>query len=273
MWNHIPRMERPQLVVVAVASGLSCAVGASVAHILTKRTLTAKYEEIVSKEIAEAKAFYQQRNKTGEYADPSKLAEKYSDEEEPDEGDIRDEEMLAEVVEKIQELKYHSTPLEDDNDGESNVEERLEVKSSIRKNIFDNRDPILESEEDEPFDVEWQKANVRTYGVPYIISHDEFYENDPEHVQSTLTYFDGDDVLTDDADQPIREIDKLIGSSNLRFGFGSKDKNIVYIRNEKFEADYEIVRSAGSYTVEVLGILQHSDEPRRRGARKFRDPD
>jgi hypothetical protein len=94
-------------------------------------------------------------------------------------------------------------------------------------------------------------------------------ENEPDHIQHTLTYFEGDDVLTDEEDQPINETDDTVGNANLlKFGHGSKDNNIVYVRNEKLDLDFEITRSKGSYIKEVLGFIQHDDRKRVRSFRR-----
>jgi hypothetical protein len=80
--------------------------------------------------------------------------------------------------------------------------------------------------------------------------------------------------LTDEVDTIVPDVDATVGVENmLRFGHGSGDPNVVYIRNPKLEADFEVTRSAGKYAKEVLGYddgehLQHS---RGREPRKFRD--
>ncbi len=38
-----------------------------------------------------------------------------------------------------------------------------------------------------------------------------------------------------------------------QFGVGSEDKNTLYIRNETYRMEYEVVRSPGRFDVEVLG--------------------
>jgi hypothetical protein len=83
--------------------------------------------------------------------------------------------------------------------------------------------------------------------------------------KATVTYFSHDDVLADERDARIDGIDEQFGLENLeRFGHGSEDPNIVYIRNDKLQIDFEVVKSDGSFTAEVLGIdedsadLQHS---------------
>jgi hypothetical protein len=69
-------------------------------------------------------------------------------------------------------------------------------------------------------------------------------------------------------DEVIDEQDELIGLANLsRFGHGSGDPNIVYVRNEEKKLDIEIVHSDRKYAVEVHGFaddeIRHSSMKRR----------
>lgn len=114
----------------------------------------------------------------------------------------------------------------------------------------------------------------RTPDKPYIIHVDEFEENEPNNSQSTLTYYAGDDVLCDEADTPIYDYHNTVGV--LEFGKGSRDISIVYVRNEKLDASWEIIIDHGSFQAEVLGAeIEHSYERRdlKQSVRKFREED
>jgi hypothetical protein len=67
----------------------------------------------------------------------------------------------------------------------------------------------------------------------------------------TLMYYAGDDILVDELDVPIYNYQKIVGE--LKFGHGSQDPNIVYVRNEKLQLEYEILNNPESFQVEVLG--------------------
>jgi hypothetical protein len=94
--------------------------------------------------------------------------------------------------------------------------------------------------------------------------------NDDEQEQTSLTYFAGDDVLVDERDQVMRDIDATVGLENLqKFGHGSNDPLVVYVRNPRLEVDYEISKSDGTFATEVHGFqddeLRHMQHrPRRR---------
>lgn len=111
----------------------------------------------------------------------------------------------------------------------------------------------------------------RSPDFPYIIGFDEFEIGEEGFSQSTLTYYEKDDILTDDKDVPIYDR-RIVGE--LKFGHGSNDPNIVYIRNTSLQSEFEILRDSGSFQEIVLGeeietrLNGDKEEPR-----KFRPTD
>lgn len=110
---------------------------------------------------------------------------------------------------------------------------------------------------------------------PYVIHLDEREGND-EYDRLTFTYFAEDDVLCDETDDVLDKDDRerLVGEANLdKFGHGSGDPTVVYIRNDQQKAIYEVCLSPRSYEEEVVGTrppeIRHSD--RRRERRAFDD--
>lgn len=128
---------------------------------------------------------------------------------------------------------------------------------------------VVEPDDDWNYEVE---LSMRKPDVPYTIHRDEFFEDSMGYTQATLTYYQGDDILTDELDVPIYGHSALTG--NMQFGHGSGDPNVVYIRNEEREDEYEILRHYGRYEVEVLGheIDQHykDEDLKHSNVRKFK---
>ena len=132
--------------------------------------------------------------------------------------------------------------------------------------------PNIEEQED---DWDWQaELEVRTPDAPYVIHRTEYEavtdDDGISYSKSTLTYYQGDDVLVDDQDVPIYNYEKT--ASPLTFGKGSQDPSIVYIRNERLEADYEVLLDHGHYAVEVLGAeIEQKFENHKTPLPKFRE--
>lgn len=137
------------------------------------------------------------------------------------------------------------------------------------RNVFKDRDKLAPPEDGWDYHRELRnRSPIR----PYVIHIDEKNERDT-YAESTLTYYEEDDVLCDEKDDIIdsADRDRLIGEKNLeKFGHGSGDPSIVYIRNDALGIVYEVVLSPNSYAEEVHG-LKHSDEPRRRQRYIFDD--
>lgn len=110
----------------------------------------------------------------------------------------------------------------------------------------------------------------RNPNEPYIIHRDEYDDNENDFTQTTLTYYSGDQILCDEGDVPIYNPDQVAGE--LKFGHGSRDPNVVYVRNEKLGAEYEILLDKGFYTVEVLGQeYEDSFDKKKAPLQKFKE--
>jgi hypothetical protein len=95
----------------------------------------------------------------------------------------------------------------------------------------------------------------RLDGEPYVIHQDEFSGNETGYNQTTYTYYAGDDVLVDDDNgHPLPHGDVIVGQNNLRFGHGTDDIDVVFVRNDKLQLEMEICRVHDSYEEKVLGL-------------------
>jgi len=126
----------------------------------------------------------------------------------------------------------------------------------------------------EGWDYEVELAQ-RTEDSPYVIHENEFHSNELGLTQISLLYYAGDDILLDDADVPIFDHHKVTGE--LKFGHGSGDPSVVYIRNPKNKAEYEVTKDDGMYSKVKLGLDFEDDTMNRdikhSNHRRFRDED
>lgn len=77
---------------------------------------------------------------------------------------------------------------------------------------------------------------------PYPIEPDEQGENG--FTKETLIYYEGDGTLADEFGRIFDRPDDTVGLNNLD-DFGKSD--VMYIRNETDEVDYEVIRDVGTY--------------------------
>lgn len=95
-----------------------------------------------------------------------------------------------------------------------------------------------------------EESDVRK---PYVISPDEFGEKDG-YVIFSLTYY-ADGVLTDENDEPIDDIEGMIGKDALN-SFGQYEDDSVFVRDDKCKIDYEILRDSERYE-DLMGWESH----------------
>lgn len=107
----------------------------------------------------------------------------------------------------------------------------------------------------EGWDYEVELA-MRATGVEiYIIHRDEFYGDEMGwDTQHALMWYEADEVLAMEDDAVVYNPVAMIGT-DLRFGHGSGDPNVMFIRNLKTNCEYEVTRNPGSYAIEVLGEM------------------
>lgn len=81
---------------------------------------------------------------------------------------------------------------------------------------------------------------------PYVIHPDDVGELEDYDVVTLTHYADG--VLADDLDdEMIEDVDDLVGADYAEH-FGEYEEDSVFIRNEKYQTDYEICRDNRNYS-------------------------
>lgn len=185
-----------------------------------------------------------------------------------------DKERFA-YAELLKDKTEHIWALQDrlDNQPDSNAEDTIDIdpnQPSLMDEQVDQQNPIeavkaVESLESvEPSQVqrlidqytaspEAQEEFARLTATPqdgdnrqpFVISRAEYaWSEHYEHYgKITLTYYPNDRVLLDDEDDVFPDIQRDIGWRNLnRFGDQSEDPSVVFIRCDRLETDFEVVK-------------------------------
>ena len=186
-------------------------LGAAAGSLATWKLIEKKYKDIAQEEIDSVKDTFSKMKKN-EY--PDKL-EDYPDFEEFDDSDDVEEEPKPE--QKI------------DRNNKPDIVEYAKILSETGYTNYAERQDKKEKKGVEPVEDE----------RPYVISPDEFGEKDG-YENVTLTYY-ADGVLTDYFDNVISNVDEVVGFDSLDH-FGEYEDDVVFVRNDKMETDYEILR-------------------------------
>lgn len=90
-----------------------------------------------------------------------------------------------------------------------------------------------------------EKKEDENMDKPYVISPEEFGEIEDYETYSLTYYADG--VLTDEGDEPIEDIESMVGEDSLNH-FGEYEDDSVFVRNDRTMTDYEILRDIRCYS-------------------------
>ncbi len=267
-------------IVVGVAAGLVMFSG-FMGYRFAEKKLSVKFEALMEEETSKLREHYIQKARAkAEKPTHEELAELAEN--------LRARPVAEEIIaeagykptadEMIQRAKEKAAGIAREQHAIEQANKAAEAEAPVStesetQNIFQERDKAKPDLGEWDYSKELKSRDPRE---PYVIHIDEWQENASEYEKTDLTFYEGDEVLSDDNDTVIAELDEAIGFDNLtKFGHGSGDPNVVFIRNDVREVLYEVARSYGSYSLEVHGLdptdhLKHSDE-RRRDRRRFDD--
>lgn len=137
-------------------------------------------------------------------------------------------------------------------------EERTAVERPLKPPVPVREPPLtredIRKSKDEGWDFPAELAQ-RASKTIYIIHQDEFRESVSGYRQAVYTWYDRDNVLTDEDEDPIDNPDMVVGMENMeRFGHGADDVRAVFVRNELMESEFEICYVDASYEETLEGL-------------------
>lgn len=187
------------------------AAGALAGAAVATRVVREKYQQEAEEEIAEMRDYYRELRKNAKTPDEDKMLEE--DENSKEEKEENDKNEYDEIVK-----------------GYTNYTQYL---SKAAAKYFDTETKENKKEEKEE----------RTNYEPFIIDVEEFGE-DPTYDTATLTYYK-DKVLTNDLDDVIDY--SVAGEENLKIFDEHPDCKAIYVRDDIYMVDYEIIRDPYQY--------------------------
>lgn len=233
--------------------------GAAITYKLVSEKMKTKYSEIADEEIDEMRRHYREKTRAVE----SEAAKRPLNEIIEEQGYSSSENTTSDsppmavqppvaVVLENQDDEADGDPDDEDEDGEDES-----LMSDARRAFREE-----ERQRQQWVAPEWnyhEELRKRSPDAPYVIHYDERHEMGYQDM--ILTYWDKDDVVSNDRDEVIDPDERadMIGKDTLdRFGHGSGDRDIVFVRNDKLELIFEISRSPNSFAEEVHGF-SHDD--------------
>lgn len=185
------------------------AAGALAGAAVAARAVRDKYQQEAEEEIAEMRDYYRELRKNAKTSNEDTIVEENSEEEKEE----NDKNEYDEIV--------------------KNYTNYTQYLSKAAAKYFDTETKENEKEEKEE----------RTNYEPFIIDVEEFGE-DPTYDTATLTYYK-DKVLTNDLDDVIDY--SVAGEENLKIFDEHPDCKAIYVRDDIYMVDYEILRDPYQY--------------------------
>lgn len=203
------------------------AVGAVVGSAVTWKVVKTKYEQIANEEISSVREEYtslmvkmkKRLQESATYEGPQDADEAA----EEDEENCPDDDEQDIIEQKKQRVEYYKLT----NDYRSSTERR-----------------VVEPDENDEEGDEGEDDEVPYINGPYVISPDDFACSPPGFNAQPLDYF-ADGVLADSWGVKL-DIDDTIGEDAVDH-FGDYVDDVVHVRNERTEIDYEVTRDPRTY--------------------------
>ena len=157
------------------------------------------------------------------------------------------EKIAQDEIDSVKEVYFRHTDstaekVEDESDDEPEHEEdqRGELKRVVTHLGYTSWDQYIDEsnrrkEDDEPMPKDG----------PYVIPPENFGDADDYDCISLNYYADG--VLTDDWDNPIEDVEGMVGKESLTH-FGEYEDDSVFVRNDRMKADFEILLDERNYS-------------------------
>lgn len=210
-----------------VINALLFTAGAAIGSVVTWKILKTKYEHITQEEIDSVREEYDRLSKM--MKKEIDMCRKITD--------LGQNE--SENPENVQENK------EDSSDFDFTKQEKVEYSNIA------NRYRVLSDADDgdDENDEEGENGDEAPYiNGPYVISPDEFNSSPPGYNAQPLDYF-VDGVLADSWGVRL-DIEETIGEDALDH-FGEYVDDLVYVRNEREEIDYEVTKDPRTYAESI----------------------
>lgn len=144
---------------------------------------------------------------------------------------------------------------------------KVEEEEGMEEYDYEDADSEYEYEDDIPeeeipyIDMDYLTEYDDSYYIqhrdeegPFIITEQEWTENELGLRKTKLLYFSHDDVLTDEKNLPLHSIDKTVGPhALLNFGAFASSDDVVYVQNDARKVLYQIRQLDDGYEHKVLG--------------------
>lgn len=152
----------------------------------------------------------------------------------------------GEAIDRIFDGKREDTTgAEEDDDPtieKSSITDNDDYKGKVNYYGYD-KITVEESEDSSDVDpeTEFPQDDEPEEDKPYVITAGQFAREYPQFDKVTLEYYEYNGILVSEETDAIENIEETIGKDALK-RIGEYEPDVVYVRNERLETDYEVCR-------------------------------
>lgn len=146
--------------------------------------------------------------------------------------------------EEIEEVREYYRSKEEAVEGEPDKNPEVEDQVDVGRRIYEKM--IAAYDGSSPVETEQEGGSEvmnETKPIPYVITPEEFAADDEYQSESLTLYACG--TLTDDFDNPIEDVDAMVGDALDHFGEYEDDS--VFVRNDQYKCNYEVLKDVRTF--------------------------
>lgn len=152
------------------------------------------------------------------------------------------ERIAQEEIDSVKEVfSRRSKDIEEPEEKVETKEEKAPANDFREIEVGDYKETLTQSNYVQYSEIKEEAFNMYK---PQVIEPTEFGECDGYDTISLNYYADG--VLTDDFDNPIEDVERMVGVESLTH-FGEYEDDSVFVRNDVLKADFEILLDTRNY--------------------------
>ena len=226
---------------------VGAAIGGSVGWFITKKKFEKTMDERIEQEVLETRRYWQNYAREGKF-------ETKAEKDIPETNPIADYVNAIDESDEIEEAGYAAVESYTDRMNrrkedllrpERTKYDRSEASKSERIQYNSFSKPKPESEEKEVDEVRLAQNDDDPRSDIYVINADQFAHERYGFDKVTLYWWELERILSEE-DMAILDVPDILGT-NWEAHIGEEEKDIVYVRNEPLETDYEVVAQHESF--------------------------